>query len=120
MSQSQTAGTQAAILSRSTHPGEEVSIDHYFDILEDQASRAIIEATSERSLSAKEISDACNLPASTTYRKLERMSEAGLLKESIRIKQSGKHTCEYAAVVQDLTVSIGGNGGIELQVQCSQ
>lgn len=120
MSQSQSATPVAPLPHRSPDPSQgSDAIEFYFEILEDAACRNIIEATSERRLSAKEIADTCDLPTSTTYRKLDHMTEAGLLEEGIRIKKSGKHTSEYGCVMQDVTVSIGGDGGINLRVETS-
>jgi DNA-binding transcriptional ArsR family regulator len=87
------------------------------EVLSDADSRSILRATGEEALSASEISEACDLPLSTTYRKLERMSEAGLLAEGIRLRRSGKHTSEYVRRVDDVCVSLGAEGGIELTLE---
>lgn len=75
--------------------------------LEDADCRAILEATTDDSLTANEISESCDLPLSTAYRKLEQLNEAGLLDEQLRLSRSGKHTSEYARSIDDIQVSIG-------------
>jgi len=84
--------------------------------LEDEDCRAILNATGAEALSASELSEACNMPLSTTYRKVDTLTEAGLLEEQIRISRSGKHTSEYALCVEDVQLSFGGEDGIELEI----
>ncbi len=78
--------------------------------------RRILDATSTEALSASEVSDACGLPLSTTYRKLDLLTDAGLLEERTRIRLSGHHTSEYLHVVKDVTISVARNGEMELLV----
>lgn len=84
--------------------------------LEDEDCRSILDATADDSLSASELSETCELPLSTTYRKVDILTEAGLLEEQIRLSTSGKHTSEYALCVEDIHLSFGGEAGIELEV----
>lgn len=84
--------------------------------LDDANSRAILEATSRRSLSAKEIAETCKLPLSTTYRKLEMLVEASFLEERTRLSQSGKHPSEYVRLVEDVLVSVTPTGELRIQV----
>lgn len=94
----------------------ESAVQSYFEALEDADCRAILDATSSESLSASEISEQLDLPLSTTYRKLELLTDAELLDESVRIRQSGKHTSEYARGVGEVTVSIEADRGVVLRV----
>ena len=87
------------------------------DALDDAGCRSILEATGEEALSANELSETCDLPLSTTYRKLELLTDAGLLEEGIRIRRSGKHTSEYVRSVDDVHLAVGGDGGIEVTVE---
>lgn len=89
------------------------------DALEDPACRTILEATGEDARSAGELSEVCELPLSTVYRKLELLTDAGLLAESIRIRRSGKHTSEYRRAVDEVHVTMGANGGIELSLDAT-
>lgn len=94
----------------------EHSIQELLDVLDDADCRAILDATSDTALSANEVSEACELPLSTTYRKLDLLTSAGLLDEGVRIRQSGKHASEYSRSVTDVVVSISTHGEMELQV----
>lgn len=74
--------------------------------LEDPDCRALLEATADEALTAGELIERCGVPRSTTYRKLERLTEAGLLEESIRISPEGKHANEYRRTFDDVTISL--------------
>ncbi|AFZ72301.1 ArsR/SmtB family transcription factor [Natronobacterium gregoryi] len=83
--------------------------------LEDDACRTILEATSEEALTATELSDQCDIPSSTAYRKVEKLTEAGLVEEKVRINTSGKHATEYCTVIDDIVVTVA-DGGVELEI----
>ncbi|WP_436901324.1 helix-turn-helix domain-containing protein [Halovenus halobia] len=80
--------------------------------LEDADCRAILEATSDQALSAGELCELCDLSSSTGYRKVDQLTEAGLLEESIRLDSAGAHTSEYHLAVSDLEIDL--KGGVEL------
>ena len=81
-------------------------------VLEDADCRAILEATSDQALSAGELCEACNLSSSTGYRKVDQLTEAGLLEESIRLDSAGAHTSEYRLAVSEMAINLAG--GVEL------
>jgi DNA-binding transcriptional ArsR family regulator len=93
---------------------ESGDIDSVLSVLEDENCRAILEATSTDTLSAQEIADRCDIALSTTYRKLEELNEAGFLKEQLRLSTTGKHTSEYTVQVEDITVSIDSDSGVQV------
>lgn len=95
-------------------------IEPLLGALEDEDCREILRATSTRSLSASELSESCDLPLSTTYRKIDRLTEAGLLEEDIRLSTSGKHTSEYSLRIETVQLTLGGEDGVELEItECS-
>lgn len=89
-------------------------VQTYYDVLNDAGCRSILAATSEDTLSAREISETCELPLSTTYRKLEILTDIGLLEESIRIRPSGKHPKEYTCPVGNVRISFDEMQEIQL------
>jgi DNA-binding transcriptional ArsR family regulator len=89
---------------------DENSVADLLGALDDGDCRAILAATSSEPRSASELSEACDLPLSTTYRKVDMLAEAGLLDERIRFSKSGKHTSEYALAVDEITVSVDAEG----------
>lgn len=84
--------------------------------LEDPDCRSIIEATRTSARSASELSEECELPLSTTYRKLEQLTEVGLLEERIRLSKSGQHTSEYLLKVDSIEFSVDSEAGIQLSI----
>lgn len=101
--------------SEEVRRGEE-SIQALLDVLNDEGSRAILDATSDTALSANEVSEACDLPLSTTYRKLELLTEVGLVEERTRVRRSGKHPNEYIRSVSNVIISLDSDEGTELRI----
>jgi predicted DNA-binding ArsR family transcriptional regulator len=80
------------------------------DAFDDPACRAVLDATGEGSLSASELSETCDLPLSTTYRKLDTLTGIGLLEERTRLCADGKHASEYTRRVEAVDIDVGGDG----------
>jgi DNA-binding transcriptional ArsR family regulator len=93
----------------------QAEVQSLLDALGDADCRAILEATSEEALTAAEVSETIDLPKSTTYRKLETLSELDLLEEGTRVRRSGKHATEFNCRLEDLYLTTGSDG-IELRV----
>jgi DNA-binding transcriptional ArsR family regulator len=74
-----------------------------FDALEDKDCRRIVEYL-EEPRTAKELSEACDLPLSTTYRKLDILTEASLLSERTVIQSDGHHTTKYAVAFEEVKI----------------
>lgn len=103
-------------LTDETTVDDEAQVQTVLDALHDDDCRAVLDATTEEALSANELSSACGLSLSTTYRKLDVLTEAGLLEERTRIHPDGKHASEYRRAVEDVVVSAGVDGGFELTI----
>ncbi|TKX73611.1 ArsR family transcriptional regulator [Halorubrum sp. GN11_10-6_MGM] len=90
---------------------EPPSVDEVLDALADDAARRIVAALTEPK-TASELSEECDIPLSTTYRKLEKLTDASLLSESTDIRRDGQHTTRYSVSFDAVTVSVGdGDGG---------
>jgi len=77
------------------------------DALGDEGARRLLVAIDEPK-TASELSEECDIPLSTTYRKLDRLTEAGLVEESTEIRRDGQHTTRYRRGVTSVTVSANG------------
>jgi predicted transcriptional regulator len=55
-------------------------------------------------MTANELSEACDIPLSTMYRKLDRLTESDLVRESTEIRESGQHTTRYARDFTEVSV----------------
>ena len=86
------------------------------EALNDPDCREIVSALSEP-MTAEEISDATDIPLSTTYRKLDVLTEAALLEEGVDIRADGQHASQY--VVSFDEVVIGLSDGREFGVDIS-
>jgi DNA-binding transcriptional ArsR family regulator len=81
------------------------SVDEVLDALADDAARRIVMALTEPK-TASDLSEECDIPLSTTYRKLELLTDASLLRESTNIRRDGQHTTRYAVSFDSVTVSL--------------
>ena len=88
------------------------------DVLHDADCRAILRATGETALSANEVAETCDLAQSTAYRKLDLLTDAGLVEERTRLRRSGKHASEYVRAVDSVVVSLdaGADDGVRIQL----
>ncbi|SFR30887.1 MULTISPECIES: ArsR/SmtB family transcription factor [Halorubrum] len=84
---------------------EPPSVDEVLDALADDAARRIVAALTEPK-TASELSEECDIPLSTTYRKLEKLTDASLLSESTDIRRDGQHTTRYSVSFDTVTVSV--------------
>lgn len=95
---------------------DDVDLDLVLEALADPDCRAMIQAADEPRL-AKELADACDLPSSTVYRKVDRMSDAGLLREQTRIDSGGHHATEYVSAIESVRLVSDDAGRIDLDVE---
>ena len=117
MSQTQQAqGTVRGAHHDGTTGAPAVDPEAILEILTDDDCRAILAATSEEARSATELSECCDLPLSTAYRKLDRLTEAGVLAERTRVRLSGKHASEYRRAVEGVGVTISEAGEMQMTV----
>lgn len=85
------------------------------DALDDPECRTIIEQLDEP-MTAKEIAGECDIPLSTTYRKLDRLTEAALVDERTEIRASGRHTARYALDFEAVHVALAADRSLEVTV----
>jgi DNA-binding IclR family transcriptional regulator len=83
------------------------------DALDDADCRTIIRHLDEP-MTATEVSEECDIPMSTTYRKLDLLTDASLLTEGTEIRSDGHHAARYELDFE--TVSIGLTENRELDV----
>lgn len=82
-------------MPRDSRPGEDTpSMEIVLETLADEDCRALIQAMTEPKTAA-ELSEVSDVPLSTTYRKIERLTEASLVEEVIEIRDDGRHTSRY-------------------------
>ncbi len=99
-----------------SHEEEPPAVSDVLDALADDAAQRIVIALSEPK-TASELSEECDVPLSTTYRKLEDLVEASLLTESTDIRRDGQHTTRYSIAFDEVRVSIDADGDRALAVE---
>ncbi len=91
---------------RDADRSEHDKLPELLTVLNDADARAILEATSEEPKSAMDLSECCDLPSSTAYRKVDQLTELGLLKEQLVVKTSGHHVCTYELQLDSVHISL--------------
>jgi len=85
------------------------------DALDDEDCRAIVRAL-EEPMTADEISDAADVPLSTTYRKLDLLTEASLLEEGVDIRPDGQHASRYAVAFEEVVIALAETREFEAEI----
>ena len=75
------------------------------DALDDEDCRRIVGALSEP-MTANEISEASGVPLSTTYRKLELLTDSSLLYEGVEVRSDGQHASRYAIDFEEVVIAL--------------
>jgi DNA-directed RNA polymerase specialized sigma24 family protein len=78
---SQNKATWAITAKEGIGVADGADADEILALLEDQYARVILQQTRNNAMSAKEISEICDISISTVYRRTERLIECGLLAE---------------------------------------
>lgn len=95
--------------------GDSPELQPVLDALDDPDCRRIVRQLDEP-MTASEISAQCDIPTSTTYRKLERLTDASILSESTAIRTDGHHTSEYALAFEEVSVFLDDQRRFEVSI----
>lgn len=87
---------------------EAVPAEEVLELLGDEYVRAILTATSDEPMSAKAISETCDMSLPTVYRRVDDLLEFDLVVEQTRIDRDGHHYTVYEPSVGRVTVDVGG------------
>lgn len=90
--------------------------ERVFTALDDPACRQIVVAL-EEPLTAREVSDAADVPLSTTYKKLDRLSEADLVAEETEIHPGGHHRSRYVVAFDHLVVGLDDRHEFAVEIE---
>ncbi|WP_435125539.1 helix-turn-helix domain-containing protein [Halobaculum sp. D14] len=88
---------------------DDPALQDVLDALGDPDCRAILRETTDP-MTATDLADACTISKSTLYRKLDLLSRASLVRESIEAGPDGGRVSRYERDVTDVTVSIDVDG----------
>lgn len=85
------------------------------DALDDEDCRQIVSVLSEP-MTASEIADASGVPLSTTYRKLELLTDSSLLYEGIEVRSDGQHASQYAIDFEEVVIELDETREFEVDI----
>ena len=68
-------------------------------------------------MTAKELTEACEIPLSTMYRKLDLLNDASLVSERTEIRKDGQHTSRYVLAVEEIRIALDGTTRMEMQIK---
>lgn len=85
--------------------------------LEDEFCRNLLEVMTEEYHTAQQYSEDCDMPISTTYRKLNTLEEVGLVDTSIKLRKSGHHTKEFALGFGSIMIELSDPDGTVLKIE---
>ncbi|MFB6223777.1 MAG: helix-turn-helix domain-containing protein [Haloarcula sp.] len=85
------------------------------DALDDEDCRAIVSVL-EEPLTASEISDRSGVPLSTTYRKLELLTESSLLHEGVEVRSDGQHASRYAIDFEEVVIGLDEDRALTVDI----
>lgn len=81
-----------------------------FAVLDDEYSRAILEATRRGPRSARELCEECGMSRATVSRRVNDLLERGFLVERTHVDPDGHHYSEYEAVLSRVEVRLFEDG----------
>lgn len=91
-------------------------LQEVLDALDDPHCRKIMTSL-DTPATAREIADASGVPLSTTYRKLELLTDASILAERTELRQDGHHTTRYELTFAAITISMDGEGKFDVTIE---
>jgi len=85
------------------------------DALDDSDCRHIVQVL-DVARTANEIAELCDMPLSTTYRKLERLKAATLVEERTRLQSGGHHTHEYDTAFESIQITLEESRQLDISI----
>ena len=81
-------------------------------VLDDRRTDVIVAALAEAddALTVNELSERCDIPLSTVYRKIDALEEAALVESHSVLRHDGKHTSSYTLTVERIEVELTPEG----------
>ncbi|WP_336328481.1 winged helix-turn-helix domain-containing protein [Halovenus sp. HT40] len=90
-------------------------LETVLDALYDDSCRTIIQTLTEP-MTVEEITEATEIPQSTTYQKIEKLSEAGLVAEGVERRLDGECVSQYAVTFGEINVELTEQMSFEIDV----
>ncbi|MFQ3320314.1 MAG: DNA-binding transcriptional ArsR family regulator [Natronomonas sp.] len=91
-------------------------LDAVLGALYDEDCRAIIRELDEPR-TASELTERCDIPRSTLYRKLDTLTEASLLAEGTEIRDDGSHAGRYEIDFREVIVACDDEREFDIEIE---
>lgn len=85
-------------------------------VLDDDACREIVSAL-EEPMTVREVADEADVPLSTTYRKLERLTDTSLVSETMEIRSGGHHRARYVTNFDRVAVELDDDRDFRVEIE---
>ncbi|MFC6826053.1 helix-turn-helix domain-containing protein [Halopelagius fulvigenes] len=102
-------------MAREQSASESAELDSVLGALDDADARDIIR-TLDEPMTASEISDDCDIPLSTTYRKLDLLTDANLLLEGTEIRADGHHATTYEVAFEEVRILLTDERALSVDI----
>lgn len=79
-------------------------------LLDDETTRAVLAATAREPRSAADLADLADVSRQTVYRRLDRLTAAGLVTDRTSPRPDGHHETVYEATLSELSVELDEDG----------
>jgi len=94
---------------------ESPALEDVLDALDDEDCRSIVAVLAEP-MTASQIASESDVPLSTTYRKLELLTDAALLEEQVEVRPNGQHRNRYAIDFEAVVVALSEGRSFEVEI----
>ncbi len=112
MSQGSLEARSTIIDTRSTRDPEPtteepptIDPDGLLELLADEHARSILKTISDEALPAREIANRINVSRATVYRRLNRLTDAGIVEASMVYRSDGRHRQRFHMVLDELKLA---------------
>ena len=86
---------------------DEAVLEDVAGVLEDECARTILTATSVRPMTARELTERCDVSGPTIYRRIETLRELDLIEAQTRPDtEGGHHEQLYAATLSHVSITL--------------
>ncbi|MFC6719593.1 helix-turn-helix domain-containing protein [Natrialbaceae archaeon GCM10025810] len=90
--------------------------ERVIEVLDDDACREIVSVL-EEPMSVKEISEEAEVPLSTAYKKLDRLTDVSLVSEAIQIRPGGHHRNRYVSQFERIAIEFDENRDFRVEIE---
>lgn len=92
------------------------NVEAFLHAVDDSGCRALLDAMKDDAKAVRELSEECDIPLSTAYRKIDRLQAAGLVEETVRLGGSGGHKNAYERSCEGALITITDDGEFEVEL----